>query len=62
MCFCLCDNFVRNYILESDKCRFCEIFFNDGECGGFDYISLYEIMDIKILDVYFGGFCMICWL
>lgn len=60
MCFCLCDNFVRNHISESDKCRSCETSLNDGECGGSDYISLYETMDIKISDAHFGGLCLTC--
>lgn len=44
-------------MLESDKCNFlCEIFINNGECGGFIYFSLYELMDIKLFEVYFGGY------
>lgn len=60
MCLCLCDNFIRNQISESDKCYSCGTSLDDGECGGFHYISLYETMDIKISDAHFGGFCLTC--
>lgn len=60
MYFCLCDNFVRNHISKSDKCHSCGTSLDDGECGGFHYISLYETMNIKIPDAHFGGFCLTC--
>lgn len=60
MCFCLCDNFLRNQILQSDECHSCGTSFNGGECGGSYYISLYETMDIKLSDAHFGGFCLTC--
>lgn len=32
------------------------IFIDNGECGGFFYFSLYELMYIKLFEEYFGDY------
>lgn len=59
-CICLCDIFIKNQISESANCISCGTSLNDGECGEFNFISIYETMDIKLLDEHFGGFCLTC--
>lgn len=44
----LCQKVIKNFL--------CEISINNGECGGLIYFSLYESMDIKLLEAYFGGY------
>lgn len=61
LCLCICDYFLIRNISESVKCSFsCGTSFNDGECGGSSYLSLYEPMNITLPDTHFGGFCLTC--
>lgn len=61
LCLCICDYFLIRHISESVKCSFsCGTSFNDGECGGSGYLSLYEPMNITLPDTHFGGFCLTC--
>lgn len=55
----MCDNIIVKHLSESVKCSFsCGTSFNDGECGGIGYFSMYEIMNITLPDTHFGGFCL----
>lgn len=61
VCLCLCKNIKISNNSESDKCNFlCETSFYNGECGGLIYFNLYELMDIKLPEAYFAGFCLTC--
>lgn len=57
---CLSDNDIY-FILESGKFNLLYwIFLSKCESGGIGYISMYELMNVSLFDVYFGVFCLIC--
>lgn len=61
VCLCLCDNTRIKNILESSKCNLsCGSSFDNGECGGIGFLSIYETINIMLPETHFGGFCLTC--
>lgn len=61
ICLCMCNYNLMQTLSESFKCNYmCMGSIINGECGGLNYLSVYESTTVALPDAHFRGFCLTC--